>query len=625
MRYDRFVIEALERVGCSPRSTCWCSARPPASATTRSPQGSRRSRPSARPTISPSSPPRTPPRSTTPTSRSSRPSSSCITTGDVLNATQQAAFERYIHDGGGYVGIHSAADTEYDWAWYGGLVGAYFQSHPAIQQATIKVADQVHPATARLPERWVRTDEWYNYRTNPRGNVHVLVTLDETTYYARRRRDGLRPPDRLVPRVRGRPLVLHRPGPHRRRPTPSRCSASTCSAASATPPARSRPTTARRSAPTSQGRPRRQHQRPDAAGRRRRRPRLLRRARRRGEDLVRPRPASPRTVGTIPVVTSQRGRAARHRPRPELRHEPLGLPVLFPDARRRPTSSASRGSRSRPTASSTWPPSGSCCASRCSAANSNHAAGSLAFGPGGTLYIATGDNTNPFESDGYAPIDERPGRSDCDAQKSSSNTNDLRGKILRITPAARRHLHDPRRQPVPAGHGQHAARDLRDGQPQSVPHLGGLRDRLALLGRGRPRRAGATAPRAARAATTSINQARTAGNYGWPYFIADNKPYSDYNFATGVSGAAFNPAAPVNNSPNNTGLHATCRPRAVAWIWYPYGASTKFPELGTGGRTAMAGPVYHFDAAGAPRPASCRRTTTTRCSSTSGRATGSRR
>src|SRR4051794_36334611 len=104
------------------------------------------------------------------------------TTGDVLNAAQQTAFEQYIAAGHGFVGVHSAADTEYDWAWYGGLVGAYFNNHPAIQQATVNVVDANHPATAGLPQRWVRTDEWYNFRTNPRPNVHVLATLDESTY-----------------------------------------------------------------------------------------------------------------------------------------------------------------------------------------------------------------------------------------------------------------------------------------------------------------------------------------------------------------------------------------------------------------------------------------------------------
>ncbi|WP_326825079.1 ThuA domain-containing protein [Streptosporangium sp. NBC_01639] len=105
-----------------------------------------------------------------------------MTTGDVLNATQQTAFESYIAGGGGYVGVHAAADTEYDWPFYGGLVGAYFASHPAIQQATVRVEDTAHPSTAHLPRAWVRTDELYNYRTNPRSTAHVLATLDESTY-----------------------------------------------------------------------------------------------------------------------------------------------------------------------------------------------------------------------------------------------------------------------------------------------------------------------------------------------------------------------------------------------------------------------------------------------------------
>ncbi|MYW31445.1 ThuA domain-containing protein, partial [Streptomyces sp. SID2119] len=104
------------------------------------------------------------------------------TTGDVLNADQQKAFENYVATGGGYVGIHAAADTEYDWEFYGGLVGAYFDSHPQIQPATVRIEDHDHPATAHLDEEWERTDEWYNYRTNPRDKAKVLATLDETTY-----------------------------------------------------------------------------------------------------------------------------------------------------------------------------------------------------------------------------------------------------------------------------------------------------------------------------------------------------------------------------------------------------------------------------------------------------------
>ncbi|HYZ56397.1 MAG TPA: ThuA domain-containing protein [Streptosporangiaceae bacterium] len=105
-----------------------------------------------------------------------------MTTGDVLNDTEQAAFQRYIEHGGGYVGVHSASDTEYGWAWYGGLVGAYFRDHPSIQTATVDVAGKSTAATAPLPSKWVRTDEWYNFRTNPRKNVRVLATVDEKTY-----------------------------------------------------------------------------------------------------------------------------------------------------------------------------------------------------------------------------------------------------------------------------------------------------------------------------------------------------------------------------------------------------------------------------------------------------------
>lgn len=104
------------------------------------------------------------------------------TTGDVLDEGQQAAFERFIRNGGAYIGIHAAADTEYDWPWYGGLVGAYFSNHPEIQPAIIEVEDTHHPSTVMLPARWERTDEWYNHRRNPRREVHVLMTLDEGSY-----------------------------------------------------------------------------------------------------------------------------------------------------------------------------------------------------------------------------------------------------------------------------------------------------------------------------------------------------------------------------------------------------------------------------------------------------------
>jgi type 1 glutamine amidotransferase len=104
------------------------------------------------------------------------------TTGDVLDDAQQAAFERFIRSGKGFIGIHSATDTEYDWPWYGELVGAYFREHPSVQAADVVVEDAQNPATAALPNPWRRSDEWYAFQSNPRAKVHVLLSLDENSY-----------------------------------------------------------------------------------------------------------------------------------------------------------------------------------------------------------------------------------------------------------------------------------------------------------------------------------------------------------------------------------------------------------------------------------------------------------
>ncbi|MET1258430.1 ThuA domain-containing protein [Flagellimonas sp. DF-77] len=106
------------------------------------------------------------------------------TTMDVLNDEQQAAFENYIRSGGSFMGIHAAADTEYDWPWYGRLVGGYFESHPNnpnVRQARIEVVDRTHRSTAHLSESWSRNDEWYNYK-NLNPDVSIVMNLDEMSY-----------------------------------------------------------------------------------------------------------------------------------------------------------------------------------------------------------------------------------------------------------------------------------------------------------------------------------------------------------------------------------------------------------------------------------------------------------
>ena len=105
------------------------------------------------------------------------------TTGDVLDPPQEQALTDWVNGGGGWVGIHGAIDAEYGWPFYGQLAGGRFKDHPAVQTATVRVADGSYPAEAGLPAAWSRTDEWYNFQANPRaGGVHVLATVDESTY-----------------------------------------------------------------------------------------------------------------------------------------------------------------------------------------------------------------------------------------------------------------------------------------------------------------------------------------------------------------------------------------------------------------------------------------------------------
>ncbi len=103
------------------------------------------------------------------------------TTGDILTDKEQKAFEEYMRQGGSLLGIHSATDTEYEWPWYGKLIGAYFDSHPKQQEAKIKILNKTHLSTQHLPDIWVKWDEWYNFK-NLNPEVNVLAVVDETSY-----------------------------------------------------------------------------------------------------------------------------------------------------------------------------------------------------------------------------------------------------------------------------------------------------------------------------------------------------------------------------------------------------------------------------------------------------------
>ncbi|WP_275001450.1 PKD domain-containing protein [Promicromonospora iranensis] len=223
----------------------------------------------------------------------------------------------------------------------------------------------------------------------------------------------------------------------------------------------------------------------------------------------------------------------------------------------------------------------------------SHMAGSLAMGPDGDLYVATGDNADPFDQQGYTPIDERPGRRAWDAQATSANTNDLRGKILRITPE------DDGTYSVPEGN------LFAPGTEGTRPEIFGMGFRnpfritvdpgtgAVLVGDYGPDARVADPLRGPEGQVEFIRMTEP-GNHGWPYCHADNQAYIDYDFATRASGAAFDCANPVNDSPNNTGLREL-PPSQEPLVWYGYGTSEKFPELGSGGAAPMGGPVYRYD------------------------------
>ncbi len=224
-----------------------------------------------------------------------------------------------------------------------------------------------------------------------------------------------------------------------------------------------------------------------------------------------------------------------------------------------------------------------------------HHGSSVEFGPDGCLYWSAGDNTHPAgDSGGYAPIDERPGKEPWDAQKSASNTNSLAGKINRIKPKADGTYEIPKGNLFPPGtpktRPEIYCMGCRNPWRMSVDQKTGI----VYWGEVGPD-AGGDGPRGPRG-YDEINQARQAGNFGWPYFIANNQPYHQYDYVTKQVGPLFDLAKPINASKNNTGLRELPTP-TPAFIYWPYGESKQFPEIpNAGGRTACAGPVYYHAA-----------------------------
>jgi len=222
-----------------------------------------------------------------------------------------------------------------------------------------------------------------------------------------------------------------------------------------------------------------------------------------------------------------------------------------------------------------------------------HVGGDIDFDADGNLYLSTGDDSNPFASDGYTPIDERANRNPAyDAQRTSANTNDLRGKILRIKVNADGSYTIPEGNLFPPGTAKARpeiyAMGFRNPFRMSVDKPTGI----VYLGDYGPD-AGTASPSRGPAGQVEFNRVTKAGNYGWPYCTGRNDAYVDHDFATGASGARFDCAAPKNTSPRNTGL-TDLPPAQPAWIPYDGGS---VPEFGTGSESPMGGPVYRYDAA----------------------------
>ncbi len=578
------------------------------------------------------------------------------TSGDVLNNWQQADFQRFIEAGGGYVGIHGAAASEYDWKWYGQLVGAVFNDHPAIQTAKLKVLEQNHPATASLPATWQHTEEWYNFRpglpgdkvmvnippslaggsVGPRDtsnwrnrnvpaqvawtydsrepflpkNTQVLLAVDESSYQGGTH--GLSHPISWVQEYEGGRsfytalghdadcysdslFLKHLLGGFQYAIGEGTLDYSKAKTQRIPPPDRF----VRTVLASNLDEPMELEVFPDGT--------VMVVERKGAIKIYDPKKDTIETVCILPVYHDFEEGIMGVGLDPNWKENRwIYIYYSLYDSLPRPQfikeGSYHRGRRNRLSRFvfdnnmlhlSTEkmllevPEVVGCC----------HTGGSIAFDGSGHLFLSTGDNTNPFESDGFAPIDERPGRALWDAQKSSANPNDLRGKILRITPLPNGTYAIPEGNLFPPG----------------TP---GTRPEIYVMGCRNPFRisvdketgclywgdvgpdAGKDGKKQGPKGYDTVNRACEPGNHGWPLFRG-NHIYYDYHFGKKANVGLFDPDNPINNSPNNTGKKEL-PPVKAPLIWYSYDESIEFPWVATGGKNPMAGPVFHqsdFDSA----------------------------
>lgn len=514
------------------------------------------------------------------------------TTGDVLNEAQQLEMNRWIQAGGGFVGIHAAADTEYDWPWYGELVGAYFNGHPNdpnVRDAVVKRVDKLHVSTKHLPDDWKRTDEWYNYK-DIKGEINILLNLDEKSYEG-----GTNGESHPIAWYRdfdgGRSWYTGLGHTNESYTDPEFLETLWGGIQYAAGPGMPVDYNNSRVAPEENrfqkvvldfnlNEPMELDVLPNED--------VLFIERRGAIKLFRKDDNKVKLVTNFAVFNDLEDGLLGLAVDPDhaknhwiyLYYSPVGKEAIQRLSRFNFVGdSLERSSEKILLTVNTQRE--QCC----------HSAGSVEFGPDRLLYLSVGDNTSPRET-GYGPIDERPGKSPWDAQKSAANTNDLRGKILRIKPE------DDGTYSIPDGN---LFTDKSEGRPEIF--VMGVRNpfRISVDPKSGFLYWGDVGPDAAKDSVgfgsrgyDELNQARKAGNYGWPYFIGNNFAYNDYDYAANKTGVLYDPKKPVNNSPNNTGSKEL--PEATPpMYYYPYAVSKDFPLVGEGGRNAMAGPVFYLD------------------------------
>ncbi|MFI7150941.1 ThuA domain-containing protein [Nonomuraea sp. NPDC050022] len=508
------------------------------------------------------------------------------TTGDPLGTQEQKdAFQRYIQRGGGFAGVHAAADSGYNWAWYGKLVGAYFKQHPAIQQATVKVEDPAHPSTKDLPTTWTRTDEWYDYQANPRGTVHVLTSMDEKSYTGATM--GADHPNTWCQDFDGGRSWYTGLGHLKENYSEPNFLKLLLGGIQTAAGAVKADCSASQSASFEKVTLDDNTSNPMMVD-------IAKDGRvfyvdRLGEVKIIKPAGGTVTAAKLNVFTANESGLLGLALDPAFDSNHWAYLYYSPTG-----TNVDRLSRFTVTGDSVDLTSekkildvpvqrAECC---------HHGGGMVMDPKTGNLWLATGDNTNPFASDGYAPLDEQSGRASWDSQRTAGNTNSLSGKLLRIHPET------DGTYTVPSGNlfaaGTAKTKPEIYGMGFRNPFRMGLDPKTGniMLGEYGPDANSASSTRGPQN-TVEWNLISKPGNYGWPYCVGNNTPYVDYNFATKQSGSPFNCAAPVNDSPNNDGL--TSLPAVIpATIWYHYAADAQnFPELSGG--APMGGPVYRSD------------------------------